>query len=157
MSEYLLILSCSDQKVRNNGLIPAIDLYNGVNYKVIHKLKKENKLSKNLDTVIISAKYGFLRSNDFIEYYDHLLTKERALELKSDVINGLKEFLKDKNYAEIFVNLGKIYLLAVDGFEDFVSKETKITYAKGRIGERMAKMKEWLLNIKENSETKHIG
>lgn len=147
MSEYLLILSCSNQKVRNNGLIPAIDLYNGVNYKVIHKLKKENKLPNNLDIIIISAKYGFLKSNDLIEYYDQPMTKERALKLRLKILKELKKNLKGKIYAEIFINLGKTYLLAIKGFEEFMSKQTRIIYAEGKIGQKVKEMKNWLLKI----------
>jgi len=41
----------------------------------MNKIKRENRFSKSLDIIIISAKYGFLRPNDPIEYYDLGWTK----------------------------------------------------------------------------------
>ena len=152
----LLVLGCSNQKFESENLIPAIERYNGVNYKVLKKLRRDEGLPFDLDIVIISAKYGFLRADTPIEYYDQPMTKERALELRPDILNDLKGYLKGRNYAEIFINLGKTYLLAIEGFESFVPKQTGIIYAEGKIGERMAKMKAWLLNISEKPEAKHI-
>lgn len=152
----LLLLGCSNQKFETENLIPAIERYNGVNYKVLKKLRRDKEFPYDLDIVVISAKYGFLKADIPIEYYNQPMTKERALELRSDILNDLKGYLKDRNYAEIFVNLGKTYLLAIKGFEEFVPKQTRIMYAEGKIGERMAKMKEWLfwINNKRNNYQK---
>ena len=140
----LLILSCSDRKVKGTIPMPALERYDGVNYRVIKKLKRDGKFPKDLDIVIISARYGFLEPDDLIEYYDQNMTEERALELRPDVLASLEEFLKDRNYEEIFVNLGKTYLLALNGFKKFLSDKTKVIYAEGGIGQKMKKMEEWL-------------
>jgi len=144
--DNLLILSCSDRKLKDPTLVPALKRYDGVNYRVIKKLKRDGKFPKKLDIKIISAEYGVLEPDDLIGYYDKIMTEERALELRPDVLNSLEEFLKDKNYEEIFVNLGKTYLLALNGFEKFLPDKTKVIYAEGGIGQKMKKMKEWLIS-----------
>lgn len=151
---YLLILSCSKRKSKNSTPMPALERYDGVNYRVVKKLKRSGKSPINLDIVIISAKHGFLRPDDLIGYYDQVMTEERALKLRFDALNELEEFFKDKNYEEIFVNLGKTYLLAIDGFERFLPEKTKVVYAKGGIGQKMKEMKEWLVS-KEKTKTRN--
>ena len=51
-------------------------------------------------------------------------------------------------YEEIFVNIGKNYLLTLDGFDDNAPNKINVIYASGRIGERAKQMKEWLCRIK---------
>ena len=58
MKHYLLILSCSQRKRKDPGFLPAIERYDGVNFRVIKKLGRQSRLLKNLDILIISAKYG---------------------------------------------------------------------------------------------------
>ncbi|MDI6886992.1 MAG: hypothetical protein QMD22_11790 [archaeon] len=80
------------------------------------------------------------------------MTKERALELRVNILKELEEFLKGKIYVEIFVNLGRTYLLAIEGFEVFLPKRTRIIYAQGKIGQKMKEMKNWLLKIDKKSQ-----
>lgn len=122
-----------------------MDLYDGVNYRTIKKLKRENKFPKNVDMAIISAKYGLIRPKEKIEYYEQRITKQRVKELHIDVLPKLKRIITNNNYDEIFVNLGKDYLPVIDGFEKFVPSDTRIIYAKGGIGQKMSQMKKWLL------------
>jgi len=72
------------------------------------------------------------------------MTKQKALELQPLVLRNLKHRLHDKEYDEIFVNLGKSYLSAIDGFESFLTPKTEVIFAKGGIGKKMAQMKAWL-------------
>lgn len=60
--KYLLILSCSKTK-KNIDRTPAIELYDGMYYKV---LKKNYPTNANLDILILSAKYGLIESNELI-------------------------------------------------------------------------------------------
>lgn len=38
-------------------------------------------------------------------------------------------------------------MLSVNGFEEFISKETKIVVAEGKIGKKMKQMKNWILRL----------
>jgi hypothetical protein len=148
-AKRLLVLSCSDRKKKIKELTPAIEIYDGVNYRSIKKAKREGNLSNNLDILIISAKYGLLNCDDPINYYKQRITPDRAKELRIDVLPKLKMILKNNNYGEIFVNLGKDYLPVIDGFEKFVPSDTRIIYAKGGIGQKMSQMKKWLIEKHE--------
>jgi len=146
--QKLLIISCSNAKLKDIKPIPAMELYDGINYKVIKKLKREGKFPKNLDVIIISAKYGFLEPDDLIEYYNQKMNKKRALELHDDILQKFKVFLQDKSYNEVLVNLGTEYVMAIEGFEKLFDKNTKIAYTTGGIGQKTSEMKDWILSIK---------
>jgi len=105
--KYLLILSCSKIKKKSSN-IPAIDLYDGPFYRVIRKNKP-----KNLDIMILSAKYGLIRHDEKISHYEQIMTPNRARELASNVSAKLKKELK-KDYDYIAINLGKTYTLALE-------------------------------------------
>ena len=145
--KFLLIVSCSGKKNKTKKKIPAIKRYEGVYYKVINKLKRENKFPSNLDVIIISAKYGFLKQNDLIENYDLKMNKKQARKLNKSIVRDLRNYTRDKKYKEIFINLGKDYMLSIEGFEQFIPKETKIIVANGAIGKKMKQMKEWILRL----------
>ena len=142
---YLLILGCSQKKDPSPHPVKALDRYDGVNFKVIKKFRRDRKLPENLDIIIISAKYGFLKSDEKIDDYNQRMTKERAQELHPIIIHELKEFTSNRQYKEIFINLGKDYMPAIKGIENLTN--CPILYAQGRIGEKMSALKKWLTLI----------
>ena len=73
---YLLIISCSQRKRQDiDGSCLAIDVYDGPVYRTLRKMLRERgKDLKNLDILIISAKYGLLRHFDTIDPYDQQMT-----------------------------------------------------------------------------------
>ncbi len=146
MARYLLIVGCSQKKNPSCNPMKALDRYEGVNFRVIKKLREEGKIPSSLDITIISAKYGFLKADDYIDDYDVRMTIQRACELHSEVLSQMK--LED--YGEIFINLGKDYMPAVKGIEDLAT--CRILYAEGRIGEKMSAMKRWIIRIGRASE-----
>jgi hypothetical protein len=143
MKRYLLILSCSQRKRRDPGLLPAIERYDGVNFRVLRKLRREDAWPDNLEVLIVSAKYGLLKENDDIEYYEQKMTGERAIELQDSVGGKLGAIVRDKGYQEIFVNLGKGYLPVLGDCEALA--DMKVVYASGGIGHKMAQMRKWIL------------
>lgn len=136
MRKYLLILACSQRKRQYEGKIPAIKLYDGNSYRILRKMN----LMDSLDVMILSAKYGLISSQELIENYDLKMTDNRAKELKDE---NLKIISRLPNYDEIYVDLGKTYLLAIGGFEQFFLN-SNIVYAKGGIGQRLGQLKRWL-------------
>lgn len=143
-NKNLLIMSCSQRKNPSIEPMKAIDRYTGVFFNV---LKKNNPELKDLDLIIISAKYGFLLPGCLIENYDMKMTKKRAYELRDEITYDFQDFFKNRNYSEIFINLGKYYSKATY----FCSgvKGMRLVNANGGIGERMAQMKKWLLRIQK--------
>ena len=153
MKNNLLIISCSQRKVRAPGLIPAIDLYDGPTYRTLRKFWPDGHSPLNLDVVIISAKYGLLRCQQLIENYDQRMTMERAEELRPKVQARLRALIQDKRegfpfslgaYDQVFINLGKTYMQTLEGFHWGLLSTLE---ASGGIGQKTSQMKAWLDRI----------
>jgi len=142
--KYLLILSCSKRKKRISNAY-AINLYDGPFYRIVRKNKPEN-----LDILILSAKYGLIRYDEEISYYDQIMTIERAKELVDDV-SKLKRMLKMNHYEQIFINIGKTYALAIEKSKPMFNKYN-VYWANGQIGERLHQLKNWLESIDAETE-----
>ena len=95
MNKFLLIMGCSQKKNPSIEPMKAIDKYTGLFFKV---LKKNNSELKDLDVIIISAKYGFLLPGTLIENYDMKMSNKRAFELRDEITNEFNEFFKNRNY-----------------------------------------------------------
>jgi hypothetical protein len=145
MPSYLLIVGCSDSKNASPVPMKALDRYEGVNFKVIKKFNREKGRPDNVDIVIISARYGLITQDTYIEPYNMRMTRKRAETLRPDVMNNLKELISQKIYEEIFIVLGKDYLPAIEGI-GFIAP-CPVSYAQGRIGEKMAALKKWLNKV----------
>lgn len=143
-NKFLLIMGCSQKKNPSIKPMKAIDRYTGLFFKV---LKKNNPELNDLDVIIISAKYGFLLPGTLIENYDLKLTNKRALKLRDEINPKFNEFFKDRNYDEVFINLGKLYSKATYYCSGVNAK--KWIVAKGAIGEKMSQLKKWLIKIQE--------
>ncbi|MCL4299228.1 MAG: peroxide stress protein YaaA [Anaerolineae bacterium] len=142
-TKRLLILACSQRKRPDPGLLPAMERYDGGSYRILHKIKREGHWPKNLDVLILSAKYGLIEASTPIADYEQRITRERASQLKPQVIQTLQNYSQQNTYSEVYVDLGQDYLSAIEGFEKFFSGSS-ITRVKGRIGERLKSLKSWL-------------
>lgn len=140
---HLLILGCSARKRAGNGKLPAINLYDGVNFRVLRTFLHKRGWPPGLCIKIISAKYGLLDATDLIESYDVRLDEATAREMNSDILKVLAQSGKPSS---IFVNLGKDYLGAITGI-DQIFQQRRIIHAEGGIGSKMAHMKRWLNSI----------
>ena len=148
MSRYLLILSCSATKRPCPEPLPAIDRYAcGYSYKIIHKLMREGRFPCNMDVLILSAKYGLIQTETLIEDYNQRMSRQRASELQDEVGRALDQHLGTINYAEIFVNLGRDYMIAVENSIQMYRQRAKIKHARGRIGSKGREMRRWILDI----------
>jgi len=58
-------------------------------------------------------------------------------------MHTLAEFLRNRKFDEVHLNLGKEYLRAIEGFESLFS-ESVIAYDNRGIGYKMQSMKIWL-------------
>ena len=140
----LLIMSCSQRKRSDLGLLPAIERYDGGSYRVLRKAKRDGYWPKNLDVLIVSAKYGLVEASTPIADYEQRMTRNRAAELQPQVSQRLRDLLQANTYDEIYVDLGQDYWPAVQDLECHFGNNS-IVYAKGRIGQRLANLKSWLL------------
>lgn len=136
----LLVLSCSQRKRRINSPVEALSLYSGVFFQVLKKALVKPEIHKDLDVIILSAKYGLLLPTTLISHYDERMTKKRLAELQPLVFQDLRDFLCSKNYSDIFVNLGKDYLPLVPTMFEF----SEASFGAGGSGLRCKQLKEWL-------------
>lgn len=143
----LLLLACSNLKNQSKILMPAIERYDGGSYKIIRKMRRENIYSSNIDVKIISAKFGLIDSQTPIPLYDEKMNSPRAKQLESQIKAELNKVFLQKNYTEMYVDLGQQYLATIKGL--ILPTEINLTIAKGRIGERLSKLKEWLLSCNQ--------
>ena len=141
---YLLILGCSSKKREDWGRAPALEVYDGPDFKSLRKYFRENGWPPGLIIKIISAKYKIIDATTLIEPYDERLEKEAAKKMRQRVRYHLK---KIEHPESVFVNIGKDYLLAVSGLETLFDPD-RIEYASGRgNGEKRQKMIQWLHNL----------
>jgi len=139
---HLLILGCSDRKRSAKGKLPALDLYDGVNFRVLRTFLNEHGWPPGLCIKILSAKYGLLDATDLIETYDQRLDEAAARRMNRVTLKHLVRFGKPSS---IFINLGIDYLPAIHGIDRLFPG--KVAYAEGGIGLKMALMKKWLLGL----------
>ncbi|MBD1932503.1 MULTISPECIES: DUF6884 domain-containing protein [Cyanophyceae] len=142
-SRYLLIIACSQRKRLDAGEMSAIARYDGGHFRVLRKAQRDGYWSNNLDVLILSAKYGLIEACTPIANYEQRMNCKRASELKAQVTQALQTYARLGVYCEVYVDLGQDYLPAIEGLADLF-KGLQVTYADGRIGERLKWLKHWL-------------
>jgi hypothetical protein len=145
---HLLILGCSDRKRSAKGKLPALELYDGVNFRVLQSFLKQHGWPPGLCIKILSAKHGLFAATDLIETYDQRLDEASARQMNQATLKELARFGKPSS---VFVNLGTDYLPAIDGIDGLFPG--KVVYAEGGIGLKMAGMKKWLLGLPNKTAT----
>ena len=146
MKRSLLIISCSGAKDKTPGLLPAVMRYKGPLYPTLHKAMRENRFPKSLDILIVSAKYGLLKSDELIEDYDQRMDDNRAEELRPSIQKKLEAFLDGKDYDQLFNGLWKDYQVILEGFNLEKHFENVILVETNR-GKKMSQFKTWLADL----------
>ena len=135
----LIIMSCSKTK-KNIDIASAIEMYDGQAYRTLKK-----NLSGNVRILIISAKYGLLRSTDIISWYDQEMTATKAMDLRKQVQEEVMRTTKKKNTERVFLYLGYPYNLVVSNeLMRYLKLNFEVQIADGYIGMRLHQLKEWL-------------
>ena len=137
---HLLILACSGGKIENLGQAPALEVYDGPNFRVLRKFLREKGWPPGLIIKIISAKHKIIDATKPIEPYNERLEKETAKKIRQKVRRHLRKLGAPES---VFINMGKDYLPAVYRIETLFGDD-RIRYADGGIGKKMQKMKQWL-------------
>ena len=140
---HLLILGCSDNKIENFSQAPALEVYDGPNYRVLRKFLRENGWPPGLMIKIISAKYEIIDATKLIEPYDKRLDKATAEKMRPKVIQSLKEVGLPTS---VFINLGKDYRPAISCITTLFGSD-KIIDPAGGSGKKQQAMKKWLHDL----------
>lgn len=142
----LLIISSSKAQASVPAIpIEALERYRGLAFGVIRKLRGKGKLPKDLEIMIVSARFGLIGPEEKIPYVDQIMTYKSANELRKGFHEKLKAKFDRVKFSDIFVNLGAVYEKSIEGFEKFV--DAKVTYASGTLGKRAKQMKQWILKV----------
>jgi cytoplasmic iron level regulating protein YaaA (DUF328/UPF0246 family) len=144
------VLACSSRKVPASGLLPALERYDGVAYRVVKKLRRLGQYPEDVDLLIVSAKYGVIPPDRLIPDYDVQMTPCRAREQANSNGEALKRFFKGRSYAEVFISVGRNYLLALEPFGAWRGT-ARVTVNKGQIGFQLKGLKGWLLRADQSS------
>lgn len=146
--KHLLLISCSKRKSKEGWRIPAIERYDGPVFQCLRKMMREGIYPINTSCLIISAKYGLITTQDLIETYNEKMSPIRAIKLQTEVQYRLSRHITNQT-EQIFINLGKDYMLTLEGFN---WKTYYTLEASGGIGMRTSQMKHWLLNSQQHEE-----
>lgn len=137
----LLILGCSKRK-RELPEAPAIEVYDGPYYRMLRKAKL-----KAVDISILSAKYGLIDYKTKISPYERKMTPDIAEGLRNAATSKLLDLLKKNSYSEVVINLGEIYMKALD-FQRLSQYGANYKIFSGDMVKRVHTLKTW---INENS------
>ncbi len=145
---YLLIVACSQRKRSDPGLLPAIERYDGGTFRLLRKARREGHWPVGLDVLVLSANYGLINVSAPIACYEQRMTHTRAGELRDRFREVLSSYTAQQRYRSVYVDLGQDYLPVIGGLVDLVNSPS-LTLAQGRIGERLAKLRNWLVTRSE--------
>ena len=150
----LLIIPCSDNKFPCLTPRKAFDCYVGEFYQMLKNYFFVSGRPDNLSIYIVSGKYGLIPEDLPILPYNSRLTKERAVSMNAETIKRLK--LIQPVPDEIFINLGKEYMPAINGIEKVFPNSNMLFPKLGDIGFRKHYMKVWLGSLPYTSELLNI-
>lgn len=111
-NRHLVILGCSSRKLTSNGVLPAIERYDGPTYHVLRSFLRRSAWPSRLSVAVLSARYGLIGGLAPIEYYDQRMDLTRAVELRGTVTDTLLRWSSD--HAEMSLVVGRDYLHALD-------------------------------------------
>ncbi len=155
----LLILSCSQRKSHKEGLLPAIERYDGPLFRVLRRYQKtqdtrNQETELKLDIYILSAEFGLISAKYLIPDYDCCMTRQRAQMIRPVVMDKLKNLLTGAcRFQELFICLGRDYRPALEGWEAFVRQDMAVHVAWGTIGMRQSQLYEWLYGTPPSAYT----
>ena len=156
----LLILSCSQRKRSTQGLLPALQRYNGPAYRVMNKFTRVHPSeARLLDVYILSAEFGLISAGEPIPNYDRRMTPQRVKELQSHILPELKQVLSGRQYDELFISMGKAYRQVLVGYKLLIPADFKVIVSKGAMGRKLAELRNWLhkgVSESPNSQTKIV-
>ncbi len=143
--KQLLILGCSQTKRDCEGLLPALDRYDGSQYKVIKKFLRDNQWPSDLSIAILSAQYGLFGSLKGIENYDLRMTPVMAEKKAAECSVIMKKWTDYHN--TVYLSLGKDYRPAI-------ISPIKTQEFQGGIGKKMSQIKSFLNSISHDRRVK---
>ena len=133
-------MSCSQRKLGDKGLIPALDRYDGPAFRVLRKYLREIT-DPALSVYVLSAKFGVIAASRRIPNYDHKMNAHRAKSLRRRSVQRIKSILRNRKYSEGFFIGSRNYLRTIEPLNQF---EPSFGEAKGKPGQKLKFLWTWL-------------
>lgn len=135
----LLIIACSQKKRKDEGLLPAIERYDGPAFRVLRKYLREAQCDAPV-VYVLSAEFGLILGSQLIPDYDRLMSKERADAISAVVGDRFRALVRASEWSSVALSLGKTYR---DTLGDSPEAESAIIIGGG-LGRRLTNMRAWL-------------
>jgi len=150
-SKKLLVIGCSQTKRDAQGLLPAIDRYDGSSYRVLRSFLRGREWPSSLSVAVLSARYGLVGGFTEIVDYDERMTSTRAKEWAPLCAETLSKW--SARHKSVHFSLGKDYLPAVmPAIQKRICPEAEIF--EGPIGMKLNQIKNFLERTKAPSITR---
>jgi hypothetical protein len=140
-AKALVVLGCSATKVETNGLLPAINLYDGPTFRVLRSFLRQNAWPPALSLAVLSAKFGLIGGLAQIPYYNRRMTPHRAEHLNPSVTASLQRLLP--NHVTVDLVMGKDYLDSID-LSVARAQGAHFRFAEGGIGTKLNRLHDLL-------------
>ncbi len=140
MDRKLLILGCSDLKRDSDGLLPALDRYDGPAYRVIRKFLRYHQWPQDVSVAVLSARYGLFGVLKGIEHYNKRMDISTARSKASECTAILAKWAD--MHGSVHVSLGKDYLPAVQPALARLGVRQEVF--EGGIGRKLSQVKTFL-------------
>jgi Family of unknown function (DUF6884) len=142
-TERLLILACSQRKRPDEGLLPAVERYDGPTFRVLRRFLREG-ISEPPDVLILSAEHGLIPQDLPIAAYDRKITPARARELRPQILADLQRLIVSRPSSETLVCAGKQYLSALQADDASPLSRLNVRICSGALGKTLAELHDWL-------------
>jgi hypothetical protein len=142
-----LILGCSETKIKTPAKLMALHRYDGPTFRVLRRFLADvwsTSARPDLEIFVLSAEFGLIKGEHLIPVYDRRMTPRRAEELRPAVLNTFKHQIASQNYTELFLSMGKTYLLALTGYEDLLLPTTRVIVSRSSSGQKLTELRAWL-------------
>lgn len=147
MAKRLLILGPSFRRNRSSRVLPAIQRYDGLFYRVARKYLKD---VKDVDVVVMIDDLTLVDGATPLPYSEpegkewgkQTFSNEVVEKAKVKNLDFLERKLRDRKYLEIFISMGKQYAEALPDLSRFDAKV--IFPSTGGPGPKAKALKEWL-------------
>lgn len=131
----LVVLGCSATKRATDGVLPAIELYDGPMFRVLRSYLRDYRWPERLSVAVLSAKYGMIGGLAPIRSYDQRMTSDLAAKMAARVTATLQGWTATHLRTDLV--LGQTYLGSIhDGsLEDSGAKNLRVV--DGAIGVKL--------------------
>jgi hypothetical protein len=139
----LLILACSSRKRSDQGLLPAIQRYDGPSFRVLRKYLRSVS-DEDLKVLIISAEFGLIADREPIPDYDRFMNTQRTLQLRPKVVNQFGKVMSEIAPASMMISAGQTYMRAMPDLQAIRARGVVVKVADGPPGKKLSGLHDWL-------------